>query len=91
MPAGHCERAAKRKAEFTWRHSWQAGQQLTDALFKSIIGFYAIRRSHSTPAGISAAQFEQNATETRCSNRYQHEPAVVLQWSRVHSFRAVSR
>ncbi|MCR2735710.1 IS3 family transposase, partial [Salmonella enterica] len=53
------------KAELIWRHAWQTRQQLTDALFKYINGFYNIRRRHSTLGGISPAQFEQITAETR--------------------------
>ncbi|PJO48205.1 hypothetical protein CQ054_21085 [Ochrobactrum sp. MYb29] len=40
-------------------------QQLTDALFKYINGFYNIRRRHSTLGGISPAQFEKITAEKR--------------------------
>lgn len=35
-------------------------QQLTEALFKYINGFYNMRRRHSSIGGISPAQFERN-------------------------------
>jgi len=53
------------KAELIWRHAWQTRQQLTDALFKYINGFYNIRRRHSTLGGLSPAQFEQINAEKR--------------------------
>lgn len=47
------------KAELVWRHQWQTRQQVTDALFKYINGFYNIRRRHSAIGGISPADFER--------------------------------
>ncbi|MCF1449166.1 IS3 family transposase [Agrobacterium vitis] len=53
------------KAELIWRHPWRTRQQLTDALFKYINGFYNIRTRHSSLGGISPAQFEQQTAEKR--------------------------
>ena len=47
------------KAELIWRHTWQTRQQVTDALFKYINGFYNIRRRHSAIGGIAPADFER--------------------------------
>lgn len=47
------------KAELVWRQRWQTRQQVTDALFKYINGFYNIRRRHSAIGGISPADFER--------------------------------
>jgi len=47
------------KAELVWRHQWQTRQQVTDALFKYINGFYKSRRRHSAIGGISPADFER--------------------------------
>ncbi len=47
------------KAELVWRHQWQTRQQVTDALFKYINGFYNSRRRHSAIGGISPADFER--------------------------------
>lgn len=49
------------KAELIWRHSWQTRQEVTDALFKYINGFYNIRRRHSAIGGISPADFERKS------------------------------
>jgi putative transposase len=53
------------KAELIWRHPWRRHQQLTDAMFKYINGFYDMRRRHSSLGGISSVQFEQKAAQTR--------------------------
>jgi putative transposase len=47
------------KAELIWRHTWQTRQQVTDALFKYINGFYNTRRRHSSLGGKSPADFER--------------------------------
>lgn len=47
------------KAELIWRHSWQTRQQVTQAIFKYINGFYNTRRRHSAIGGLSPADFEQ--------------------------------
>ena len=47
------------KAELIWRHSWQTRQQVTDALFKYINGFYNSRRRHSTIGDLSPTKFER--------------------------------
>jgi putative transposase len=47
------------KAELIWRYKWQTRQQVTQALFQYINGFYNIRRKHSAIGGISPIKFEQ--------------------------------
>lgn len=47
------------KAELIWRHKWQTRQQVTEALFQYINGFYNTRRRHSAIGGISPIKFEQ--------------------------------
>jgi len=47
------------KAELIWRNKWQTRQQVTQALFQYINGFYNSRRRHSAIGGISPADFER--------------------------------
>ena len=47
------------KAELIWRHSWQTRDQVTQALFHYINGFYNSRRRHSATGGVSPITFER--------------------------------
>ena len=47
------------KAELIWRNKWQTRDEVTQALFKYINGFYNTRRRHSAIGGISPADFER--------------------------------
>ena len=49
------------KAELIWRHKWQTRQQVTDALFQYINGFYNTRRRHSAIGGIAPVKFERKS------------------------------
>jgi putative transposase len=47
------------KAELIWRHTWATRDQVTQALFQYINGFYNTRRKHSTLGGTSPVKFER--------------------------------
>jgi putative transposase len=47
------------KAELIWRHTWATRDQVTQALFQYINGFYNIRRRHSATGGVSPITFER--------------------------------
>lgn len=47
------------KAELIWRNKWQTREEVTDALFRYINGFYNTRRRHSKLGGIAPADFER--------------------------------
>lgn len=50
------------KAELIWRHKWQTRQQVTQALFQYINGFYNTRRRHSAIGGMSPIKFERKTS-----------------------------
>jgi len=50
------------KAELIWRHKWQTRQQVTQALFQYINGFYNMRRRHSAIGGLSPIKFERKTS-----------------------------
>ena len=52
----------KLKAELIWRHKWQTRQQVTQALFQYINGFYNMRRRHSAIGGLSPIKFERKTS-----------------------------
>lgn len=67
------------KAELIWRYKWQTRQQVTQALFQYINGFYNIRRRHSAIRGISPIKFEQNElNETRIRKKYGTSPLFQI-------------
>jgi putative transposase len=47
------------KAELIWRHTWASRDQVTNALFQYINGFYNTRRKHSAIRGTSPVKFER--------------------------------
>ncbi len=47
------------KAELIWRHTWATRQQVSNALFQYINGFYNTRRKHSAIGGTSPVKFER--------------------------------
>jgi putative transposase len=47
------------KAELIWRHTWASRDQVTNALFQYINGFYNTRRKHSAIGGTSPVKFER--------------------------------
>ena len=47
------------KAELIWRHTWTTRDQVTQALFQYINGFYNSRRRHSATGGVSPITFER--------------------------------
>ncbi|NKB53943.1 MAG: IS3 family transposase [Rhizobiaceae bacterium] len=53
------------KAQLIRRNKWQTRQQVTDALFQFINGFYNSRRRHSAIGGMSPIKFERKASSMR--------------------------
>jgi putative transposase len=49
------------KAELIWRHTWATRQNVTNALFQYINGFYNTRRQHSAIGGLSPVKFERKS------------------------------
>jgi putative transposase len=47
------------KAELVWRHTWASREQVNNALFHYINGFYNTRRQHSAIGGTSPVKFER--------------------------------
>jgi transposase InsO family protein len=47
------------KAELVWRHTWVTRQQVSNALFHYINGFYNTRRKHSAIGGTLPVKFER--------------------------------
>ena len=47
------------KAEMIWRHTWVSRDQVSNALFHYINGFYNTRRKHSAIGGTSPVKFER--------------------------------
>jgi putative transposase len=47
------------KAELIWRHTWATRDQVSNALFQYINGFYNTRRKHSAIGGTSPVKFER--------------------------------
>jgi putative transposase len=47
------------KAELIWRHAWVTRQQVSNALFQYIHGFYNTRRKHSAIGGAPPVKFER--------------------------------
>ena len=47
------------KAELIWRHTWVSRDQVSNALFQYINGFYNTRRKHSAIGGTSPIKFER--------------------------------
>jgi putative transposase len=49
------------KAELIWRHTWATRNQVINALFQYINGFYNTRRKHSAIEGTSPVKFERKS------------------------------
>ena len=47
------------KAELIWRRTWATREEVTQALFQYINGFYNTRRKHSAIGGVSPVKFER--------------------------------
>jgi putative transposase len=47
------------KAELIWRRTWATREEVTQALFQYISGFYSSRRRHSAIRGTSPVKFER--------------------------------